>query len=641
MVSTVHDKIETFLNKNHYYREPLRKIIDNMIDKCRYLNSDSVERHNFGNVPSELSDIPDYSQMNENRLYEILENNSEKAIIELLWGDVQLGKRIHACIIMWISLYIYKIPVLYIFRNLNIDMFQLKNDIQGTDEFSFNYQFIKIFFEEYLDLKEDFKDFNLPNIRKIDDNIIDNYHSPDAYSTKYIDCCLMNYKQLDKMDKKFSEYLCTNKKLVNISIIVDESDLMAPSSSNDDTCKTDEKDASKTEKLLAKIYKKCRYVLLITGTAHSLLYNVTTKISNDENILVKINKVHKMIRTDKYYGLFNDKIKYKFVDEWWNRQETTDDKKTKYNIIDDYEKNIKSIIKLMDNRNSRNNSYSSLLISEERIKENHSELSNHIIDDFQDLFLIIYNGDKLLLYIPEKYLETIIKVANDEKRLKDEINNNTKKRKNNYYYFKIDTKKYNIKQIYKLISILFNDYENVTKICITITGKYGERGYSFVSDDYNKYSFHLTDQYYVSHSSYNCTTISQKLRLQGKYNDDRPIELTLWTIPKLKEILDDFFIKFIKKVEEKIMDCSNWNEIKELVEENLNDDYTFIKYIHNLDTYKKRKNIKTNNDKIKTIVNEVNIREVDIINEIKEMSIKELKNEQYDEYGKKNVLFMH
>ena len=43
-----------------------------------------------------------------------------------------------------------------------------------------------------------------------------------------------------------------------------------------------------------------------------------------------------------------------------------------------------------------------------------------------------------------------------------------------------------------------------------------------------KYSFHLTDQYYISHASFNCTNISQKLRLQGKYNDDKPIVLTLW-----------------------------------------------------------------------------------------------------------------
>lgn len=37
--------------------------------------------------------------MNENMLHEILENNNEKAIIENLGGNVQLGKSIHVCII--------------------------------------------------------------------------------------------------------------------------------------------------------------------------------------------------------------------------------------------------------------------------------------------------------------------------------------------------------------------------------------------------------------------------------------------------------------------------------------------------------------------------------------------------------------
>ena len=38
-----------------------------------------------------------------------------------------------------------------------------------------------------------------------------------------------------------------------------------------------------------------------------------------------------------------------------------------------------------------------------------------------------------------------------------------------------------------------------TETVITITGKYGERGYSFTSDDYDKYQFHLTDQYFPCH----------------------------------------------------------------------------------------------------------------------------------------------
>ena len=38
----------------------------------------------------------------------IASEENEKSIIELLWGDIQLGKRIQACIIMWISVHILK-----------------------------------------------------------------------------------------------------------------------------------------------------------------------------------------------------------------------------------------------------------------------------------------------------------------------------------------------------------------------------------------------------------------------------------------------------------------------------------------------------------------------------------------------------
>ena len=137
-----------------------------MLEKYKTLTGDSIERHNFGNRPSKLNDIPDYNQMNEDTLYEILENNNEKTIIEQLGGDVQLGKKVQACIIMWISLYIYRMPVLYILKDLETERQQLGKYIDGTDELSFNYQFIKLFFEEYLDLREHLKEFHLPYFKK-------------------------------------------------------------------------------------------------------------------------------------------------------------------------------------------------------------------------------------------------------------------------------------------------------------------------------------------------------------------------------------------------------------------------------------------------------------------------------------------
>ena len=79
--SNLHAKIEKFLNIERYCREPLQKIILNMLEKYNTLTGDSIERHNFGNRPSKLNDIPDYNQMNEDTLYEILEITMKKRLL--------------------------------------------------------------------------------------------------------------------------------------------------------------------------------------------------------------------------------------------------------------------------------------------------------------------------------------------------------------------------------------------------------------------------------------------------------------------------------------------------------------------------------------------------------------------------------
>ena len=108
------------------------------------------------------------------------------------------------------------------------------------------------------------------------------------------------------------------------------------------------------------------------------------------------------------------------------------------------------------------------------------------------------------------------------------------------------------------------------KTIITITGKYGERGYSFTSDYYNKdnkYVLHLTDQYFVSHASYNCTVNNQKARIQGKYTDNP--NLIFWTTRELVEIIDEY-VDFITKIENKIMSLPRGHEyIRDLCEVNL------------------------------------------------------------------------
>jgi hypothetical protein len=608
---SLQDKINVFLKRNPMFKKPLENIINKMLNKCRYINGESLERHNWGHSPIKLKYIPDMSSDFESELLKALDLEEDKSSIELLWGDIQLGKRVQACIIMWFSVHILKRPVLYIFRNLKIDQKQLQDDIVGTGKNNFNIEYIKSVFVEFNESIQDcfgfenWKEFKLPELKDINSDNINKLSNKDAINPNDIFCCLMNDSQLEKINNKFTEYIYYNKELVNITVLVDESDLMSPTSSNDKSQSGDEKDTTECERLLAKLYKKVKYVLHITGTAHSLLYNITTRLTESSDIQIKISKVHKMIRVDDYYGLFNGAIHYNTcVESWWDYQDAKC-----YDIVTDYNINIKKIIEQIIQRPTK---YNSLLISEEKIRANQFCLIDKIINDFPELFLVIYHGNCLRLYLSKKYEKTIKSWAksDSEKSSSDRLHQKggiigspidtekSKKLPNDYCYFEINTKILNIKFIYKLLRILFENEDVSYKTVITITGKYGERGYSFTSDCYDNYSLHLTDQYFVSHATFNCTDISQRLRLQGKYNDielkDGRMKLTLWTTPELQDVIQNFYVKFIKQIEKFIMDCDSWEDIKDLLENKIidNGELKFGKYMKYLDTRKKMKNLK-------------------------------------------------
>ena len=684
-VTYLEDKINTFFKKrNEIFKKPLEKIIYIMLNKCKYINGESLERHNWGNNPIKLKHIPkniNLPSFEEDLLNSLNLEDNEKSIVELLWGDIQLGKRVQACIIMWISVHILKRPVLYIFRNLTIDQKQLQDDIVGTENYNFNIQFIKNLFQEFnSELQEYFdetnveywKDYKLPELKDINSNdIINKLSNKEAINSNDIFCCLMNHTQLAKINTKFSEYIYYNDELVNITTLVDESDLMSPTSSNDRSNDNDKKDSTACEILLAKIYKKVKYALHITGTAHSLLYNITTRLSDHTDIQIKISKVHKMKRSNDYFGLFNGSINFNItlVESWWDYQDIENHKKkTCYDIVEDYNINIKKIIEEIVKRPT--SKYNSLLISEEKIRANQFCLVDKIIKDYPNLFIIIYHGNCLRLYVSKNYEKEIkcwskwdSKQSSTSQRLwqlggvygSSIDTEKSEKLPNNYCYFNINTKILNIKFVYKLLRILFekSDTPILCKTIITITGKYGERGYSFTSDDYDNYSLHLTDQYFVSHASLNCTDISQRLRLQGKYNDldlkNRNMKLTLWTTPELQDIIQNFYVKFIKEIEKYIMGCHSWEEIKELLESIIdNGDFKFGKYMKYIDVSKKRKNLKPikhydskNNGYKLIVIDDMNDTEIDewcketklldyiCINEIKEINF----NDFIDKYG--------
>ena len=619
MMHYLYRQIESFYQRHDIFRKPLEKIINCMMEKCKYINGESLERHNWSGKPLKLINIPKniHSAMFEEDLLNALNlDENEKSTIELLWGDIQLGKRVQACIIMWISVYILKRPVLYIFRNLSIDQKQLYDDIVGTEKYNFNIQFIKTLFSEFTeDVQSQWKDFKLPELKDISTgDIINKLNNKEAINSNDIFCCLMNYAQLAKINSKFNEYIMHNHELVDMTILVDESDLMAPTSSNDRSNINDRKDSTACEILLARIYKKVKYALHITGTAHSLLYNVTTRLNDNTDIQIKISKVHKMKRSDDYFGLFNGSITFNTsIKKWWNVQSDELDVATKpYDIIEDYNINVKPIIASIISR-PKELKYSSLLISEEKIRVNQFLLVGKILKDFPKLFIIIYHGNCLRVYLSQQYEQEIkrlsmwdAKQSSTSQRLyqiggvwgSSTIAEKSEKLPNAYCYFSINTKILNIKLVYKLLRVLFekSDILIENKTVITITGKYGERGYSFTSDDYDNYSMHLTDQYFVSHASLNCTNASQQMRIQGKINDDDlkngTMKLTLWTTSELQDIMQNFYVKFIKELEKFIMSCNNWEDIRVLIESVIdNGDFKFGKYMRYIDASKKRKNL--------------------------------------------------
>ena len=66
-----------------------------------------------GNIPSKLNNIPDYNQMNESNLYEILQHSNERAIIEKLGAMFNLGNG-YMLVSLCGHLYIYILELYYL-----------------------------------------------------------------------------------------------------------------------------------------------------------------------------------------------------------------------------------------------------------------------------------------------------------------------------------------------------------------------------------------------------------------------------------------------------------------------------------------------------------------------------------------------
>jgi len=616
-------------------KKPLDKIITKMLDESKYIDGstliydennkfDKEHYHNWDCNPSEINEIKnnennennEYNEDNDNKLTTMLGNFSLPNI-ECIKGDVQLGKRVHACIIMWMSIYIYERPVLYLFRNLNIDKEQLQDDIDGTESWNFNIEWIKDKFNNYIENETNKKyfEYRLPSLTDIKDKKVANKLSDKEYlsNPKMIYMALMNTTDLETLNKKFYEYIQEYFEKVNITLIIDESDLLSPTAENSNNVSEKDTKNSKSEKLIARLVNKVAHTIHITGTAHSFFWNYTTALSDVNKTAIPVQKIFVMNRHDNYYGFMKKNINFSskneklpIISEWWSKDKGVS-KENKYDVIKDYNLNIKNIISSIV---KRQNPYNSFLISEEKIQGNQIKLAETIITDFHSLFCVVFHGKKgknalptgLRLYFPKKIDNLDIEkelhqVVISEKRLdkpgglKGTPTSDNKEYYGEYKYYDINmkSKEFNIKMVYKVLAMLFKKIKS-NKTVITITGKYGERGYSFTSDYYNKdneYALHLTDQYFVSHTSYNCTDIFQRGRIQGKYTDNP--NLIFWTTKELVETINEY-VDFITKIENKIMSLPRGHEyIRNLCEINL-----FHKeFIKTLGRPKQRKNLES------------------------------------------------
>ena len=613
-------------------KEPLDKIITNMLKESKYIDTSTIiydenndcyfdkqHYHNWECNPERIKAIEPFDkEFNENNDIELTTILGEYSPnIECIKGDVQLGKRLHACILMWMSIYIYERPVLYLFRPLNIDKEQLQDDIDGEEPWNFNMEWIKNKFNDFNEKNSNNKNYfgyRLPSLTDIKDKKVANKLSAKEYlsNPKMIYMALMNPTDLETLNRKFYEYILEYCEKVNITLIIDESDLLSPTAENSNNISEKDTKNSKSERLLSRLVNKVAHTIHITGTAHSFFWNYTTALSENEKTIIPVVKVFVMNRHNDYYGFMKKNINFSannedlpIISEWWSKGIKVQ-KEDKYDIINDYNKNIKKIITNITNRKNR---YNSFLISEEKIQNNQIKIAEKIIKDFHSLFCVVFHGKKgknglptgLRLYFPKKIDNLDIEkelqqVVISEKRLDKPgglrgipTSDNNKDCYDEYKYYDINmkSKEFNIKMVYKILARLFKVIKS-NKTVITITGKYGERGYSFTSDYYdkdNKYVLHLTDQYFVSHASYNCTDIFQRGRIQGKYTD-KP-NLIFWTTNELVKIINEY-VDYMTKIETKIMSLPRGHEyIRNLCEIQL----VHPEFLKSLGTPKQRKNI--------------------------------------------------
>ena len=168
-------------------------------------------------------------------------------------------------------------------------------------------------------------------------------------------------------------------------------------------------------------------------------------------------------------------------------------------------------------------------------KENHYKIQEYLAQTYEDLTVIVYNGDGIKVYRKSHGPLAEHKTLNKFNQLVCKYD-----RAGDYHHFH----RWAISDVLQL----FVDDSHIA----VVAGHLAARGISFVSSDYR---LHLTDQYFYAARNTHGENLLQSLRILGCYSDSAP--LRLWCSERTWDAIISQN-KIIRNIVEGIHDSRNW-----------------------------------------------------------------------------------
>jgi hypothetical protein len=523
-----------------------------ILDKVQFNKKTSKKKYyeiNKFKIKNNLIDLIEFTT--KKNIFEFINDqlNGRKntfANFSLIVGDVQSGKTDMVLVILWLLIFCFEKKVLLCFQNLNQDIEQFLNRIN-----IFNTG-IKTLIEcdDECIKNELFNDFLL-NSQPIE---FKKWKNKQNVKKPEFSVCLLNNIQteINNIDI-ISDYIC----------LIDEFDIVTPSGDN---FLLKNKKTTKIEKNIAKIIKSSHFTFGITATPLTLLPNNVTQINNinddDEISHIQWKFIGGIVLKPKNNYVGMEKCVYEKYDIDWftindyDSEEVLENNEIQsicsddYNDIDDnYLKSIKNefpqnfdnYIKIIKNSIIINNTrkYRSIIITDYHTTQNHENLAENVAKNIENIFILINNGDEIGFYVPLIFnlkINKLIKKNDIFCDLKNHKENNFDKNASYIKYSYGKGKNIEINLLYELLSVFMNSTSE--KIyCLTIAGKLAGRGFSYVSNNFENYPFHLTDQIILKLKP-SFASLYQSCRVFGKYNDYQTNKISIHTIDKILNVFD-------------------------------------------------------------------------------------------------------